>query len=128
MTRPGIRKFPLRDEKPKPRLGPTVPSGLPAITVTMHETDISRSVTVPSLDFAFLDEYAAADSDSSEKGTKARARDGPSRSRSLGKGGRHGDGGPLWALTAARAFGRLRGVCQCRKEWDGRGRKAEEDV
>ena len=64
VTRPGIRKVPLHMlEKPKPRLGPTV---VPAITVTMHETDISRSVTVPSLDFAFLDEYASAAGDSEE--------------------------------------------------------------
>lgn len=101
VTRPGIRKFPLHEEeKPKPRLGPTVPSGLPAITVTMHETDtntcISRSVTVPSLDFAFLDEYATADSDSSEKGTKGGCRD-------LERDGR----GALWASTA-KTFGRLR--------------------
>lgn len=116
VTRPGIRKFPLRDEekKPKPRLGPTVPSGLPAITVTMHETDtnnnhISRSVTVPSLDFAFLDEYAAADSDSSEKGTKGGCRD-------LERDWR----GALWASTA-KTFGRLRsfGV----KDRMGRGGK-----
>lgn len=57
-TRPGIMKF----VEEKPKLGPSVP----VINVTMHGSGVSRSVTIPSLDFSFLAEYAL-DPDKSSK-------------------------------------------------------------
>lgn len=64
-TPPPVRQGIMRFIEKPPKLAPTVP----AITVTMHDTNISRSVTIPSLDFSFLAEYAL-DCDGSPKSSK----------------------------------------------------------
>ena len=85
-TRPGIMKF----VEEKPKLGPSIP----VINVTMHGSGVSRSVTIPSLDFSFLAEYAL-DPDKSSKSLEDLGRAGKFGYKSL-------------SSSAAQAFYRLR--------------------